>query len=1441
MRFFILSDLHISGPMDDKFRNRIKRLCAKIRTDIQPTEELLFILLGDLINRGDGQAFFHVDGVLSLLQKELQDYAIKFETVPGNHDLVNDSIDSFADFTRQRDLSLISGTRPVYSRKYNGVNFILADSTLTRMHNRPGRLDVEAIRREVDLRSTNNLLFCHHGFTQAHGDTHDVMENGYETLSQLEELGISFVFHAHTHRSDTGAPIRKIVEIGCGSFSADLSGMDGVTHQFVIGNICASGRILVDRWLDVTDGAKGFAHESLYPEQRRFTDPDTVEKIRYEPEEKYMISRRVLPHEAAMQDKLWRLLNEQEEQGLFNIVLKCNILLLADAGQGKTVALRDFAHQLQGTAYFPYLILLKNYTGQSIDELLPPSYQGLPSCRLVLLFDGYDELTNGLQPSFTAQLNEYIQNHPDAHILISSRSNFCKTERNNESSTFPGFQVYDLCELSREDIDRYLCARAIEAERFYSSAKDAYVLDLCKNPFYLTHLADIFLRENRLPRKNELMDKLIEDSFDTDIQKFTGNLEECYTVLFHFLERLAYAMQLLKKGDLEDRKEYQELFSLEERRLAKKSGLLVHEGQSWRFIHNNFREYLAAKYISRLPKDEAIKHFYTESGIKPSWVNTLGYLTGMELNWDLKSWLKDHAPMAYVKFEPDRIDSKTRSDIFIKIFMENEEKHLRIHDLLCTEEEFVRFGSTKFTLDFILDRISNPINSASQKNALRLLSFFPNCYGEEEKITDILVSFCEAYPKTSSAECRLVFLALVKLKLATPDVTEKLMDIFYDSQDDMIRLGLYEYLLSTKENERCVQFYLDGISIDCSDSGDRIGTGRYALMKGLEDISSLAGVTTILDWYCVNMRHYFYGSQDVASAICHTAKELYLQGEETVYQGILQFYIAASSHLEHKLMQNALHFFEDTDTFEKAVMEIANLNDDTNASRFALEGLIGYSKETFSYLAQAYSENRFIEQNKFIELVKTYICDPEEYAYYADLIFKKEAVPLPPLHPPRNYEQERRQGKQEFFDLLFDFDCLQNRVTELLGMSKLESPTVVQIFDEHIEINPNSSLSLLKHTMQRYVYEDTKVSDFCTAVDKDSFLLIEAARAILNEGVAASEEQTQRLLAAMDAAVDSCIRSAPRSNFMKAIVGLAVHFSHPFASDTLLSMTELYASFFENERGEDKKYAYLAAYLSDGCLKMRLVDNIRSKKVDKSVLMDHIEFLAEHSCGEVLGDMTEICKNEKSDTFLRSRALKYVYQFAGGDYVCDEILAYADGEFLIEIKKLCTEIPNRIICARMEEEFGKKADRRLLPYLITMGSRLAVGKYVELVKTENKVPHCDNAEDPTEAIGTLSDPKFLPELEALAAAIFTDGFQDGHFYTLSSSVAKALAHCGVAAPQETKALLIRQRETRLDNESCIHWCNYVIDRIDHMLLNQEDVPLELTDVRKMIRAATSSL
>ena len=84
-------------------------------------------------------------------------------------------------------------------------------------------------------------------------------------------------------------------------------------------------------------------------------------------------------------------------------------------------------------------------------------------------------------------------------------------------------------------------------------------------------------------------------------------------------------MQLMHLQSFEDRTEYQTLFTYEERDLIKKSGLLKREGNDWKFLHNNFREYLAARCLSRLPKEFVIPFFYDGANIKTHWVNTLGY------------------------------------------------------------------------------------------------------------------------------------------------------------------------------------------------------------------------------------------------------------------------------------------------------------------------------------------------------------------------------------------------------------------------------------------------------------------------------------------------------------------------------------------------------------------------------------------------------------------------------------------------------------------------------------------------------------------------------------------------------------------------------------------------------------------------------------------------
>lgn len=1214
--------------------------------------------------------------------------------------------------------------------------------------------------------------------------------------------------------------------------------MSRVTHQFTIGNLCINGAVSVDRWADARNGTGSFLQGSLYPTAKRFTDPNTVGKIEYKQEPEYTIQRRILPHEIAMQDEFTRYFASEREYRLQDCLQQCNLLLLADAGQGKTMALRDLAYNLYNGAYFPFLFPLKEYTGKSIEELLPETYRDLPASQIVILFDGYDELRADAFQQFEANLNKYTQKNPAAHIIVCSRSNFCKTEQNNVSKTLSGFQIYDLCPLDHKDIENYLTQRGIEVDMFCAEAKTSNVIELCKNPFYLTRLADLFRQNKRLPQKAKLMDKLIEDSFEKDNQKFPGNLEENYVELFHSLERVAYAMQLLHTNSLDDRAEYQKIFELKERKLIKKSGLFEHVGTKWNFTHNNFREYLTARYLRRLSQEDAVRHFYSGNEIKPSWVNTLGYLTSMDLRWNLKDCLTRYAPNALVKFEPDRIDSSTKSDIFERMFCECEDKQLLLQDQLCTEADLARFGCSTRTLDFLLKRISNPVNEVSQYNAIRLLRYYPTLYGQKERVRETLLTVCERHSSVRPATCRLAILAIIDLKIFSPESTERLMTVFYNSENDYIRCGMYEYLLETKVQNQYVQFYLDGLPLTIEDRNthNRLGNELFALERGLKQITSLESVTIALEWFTDHINIHFYKRGEIVAELCKAAENLYAKGDCTIYQIIFALFKEASRYYQQEYMDSMLQFFEHTCTLKNTVIEIANLGDEY---RLGLDALLQRYLDAFSYIEQAYIDGHLQNKNVFARLVVFYIRDVERYSKYAKLIQIKENRLLPELQSPRDYESERKEAQYQYFNMLFDCGALEKAADKLIRLSKFDSPTVDQIADEYFEFERDSSLLSLQYAMQRYVPADTKVSDFCSVVSWGKFMLIEAEQVVRGDKVTLTDGQKMQLIQTIHVGVEETIEKAANSILMDAIIYFSVLFKINFKEEILLHMTEIYAFFFGDKDGSKEKYTYLEANLNPKQIKAKLVEDVKTRQLASTVLQDHIDYLTAHHCDDLIMEATEICRHEKNEVFLRSSALKYVYQYVGAEYVADEIVKYADGEFLIEIRNLCPTIPLNTIRSAMESQFAQVSSTHLLGYLITMESHTAVEYYVDFVIRENKIPMCDSEENSTEAIRTLKNSVFLPQLERLVQTIFTDGFIDGKFYTLSSSVAKALVNCGLAAPEAVKEILERQVHANKENDRCVRWCNYVLNDLDHALLRKEDMPEPLYAVIQIMQGQQS--
>lgn len=277
VRFFIISDLHLGEETDmQQLYTRTRTLCRKIRESTTPGEQIPIILLGDIVDGGNPDAFCAAKKLLTKIEQELKDYSTTFDFVPGNHDLHGTDLAAFDKFISKYGGPKFSENR-AYNRQYGGVNFIFADSNLSRDHRACGEIDVAAIIELVKGGMTNVLL-CHHSFTQEYGDTHDVINGGERFLEILAGHEIKFLIHGHTHRAAIDVHPYTVKEIGCGSFSKDSKKMGNIYKQFTVGCIREGTIVSIERWIDTDDGGEPFAYTQLFPKERQFKDPDSVGK-----------------------------------------------------------------------------------------------------------------------------------------------------------------------------------------------------------------------------------------------------------------------------------------------------------------------------------------------------------------------------------------------------------------------------------------------------------------------------------------------------------------------------------------------------------------------------------------------------------------------------------------------------------------------------------------------------------------------------------------------------------------------------------------------------------------------------------------------------------------------------------------------------------------------------------------------------------------------------------------------------------------------------------------------------------------------------------------------------------------------------------------------------------------------------------------------------------
>lgn len=1371
MRFFMISDLHLNKHGSKIANDNFQALYTKIRQESSPDEQLLFIVLGDIIDKGDKEGYSSAENYFTTLMQELHAYRVKFEFIPGNHDLVENNLSYFDGFIRKMGADYSFSDNPVVAKEYSGVNLIFADSTLSRDYKAPGELDLEAIRSTIK-KDKQNILFCHHALTHGSGDVHNCIKNGISVGFELRNMGINYLFHSHTHTCEITLSNNTVFEIGCGSISQDIKDMSLIYNQFSVGGIRDGKIVSIERWVKTKDGVSGFTYESLYPRQRKFADPETIGKKQYADTPKPHIERLIT------QNQNDNALNYNARVSLIKLLGENDrIFLLGDAGDGKTIELKKLAHDLYDTSYFPVYFSLRNYTGNEIKEIIPGAYCDLKPNRLVIILDGYDEIQEKYRNDFQGKLNVYMERNPSVRVVVSSRRNFCKASENSKSRTLQGFEEYVFSRITDNDIQKYLNELEIDSNAFYNAVRNARVDRMIHTPFYLDGLAMIYLKQNQLPSKNKVMEEIIRQRFINDDEKFINgrNLSNEKLELFRCLEKLAFAIQLMGTTQITD-EEYQDIVPFEQRGLIKLSGLSSQINGSWLFTHNILREYLAAKCLVKMPYEKVLGYCCFDNCIKPSWLNTFGFVIGLSDDVQLKDWAIKYGGEALVKNYPDNLNNSERFEVFTRVFEKYEQNYINSYEGLCSEDELAEFACNIRGIEYLIQKINSPVSDYSLHNALRIMQHLPKNCGKKTAMRDCLVQFCEGYPHFKPYNYRCAIHAICSQNLSVPDITKQLMTIFGTSENDYIRTGMYEYLVHTNEQDNYVDYFLDGIRfvhyrLNLRDS--RIGNESWALIEGLNAMSTAESISKVLIWFCDSENPDFYKYDEVFGTLVSKCSKLYKEGNHELFNVLYKCWLKSALHYRHKEVSAVSDFFRETDTYADVVLRL--IGSDTSQGLY-LVSVFESCPEIMVTMEHLYIEDKLPDSSVFAEFVKKY-CRRAEYERFSKTIYNIEGKALPKLEPLVDYEQKEYETSCEYLSCLLDQGKYRKLIDALLTKAGDIDITVNRVSEVLTTSDYNSTLQKTIFSIARYSDSSWLVKDFFTYIRWRKFVLDEVYFIIKNDSVQLDESQKSAIIKMI---LDECahgISDKAVSEHIYIVIRLLVIFDIALPQTELSMLTKIPWCDFSDS--EEKKFAYLERKYTRQPVIEQVVRDVKNGSYDQEILAHHIDYLRESGCEDIVDEAREICLQNSDNWSLRQSAIKYLYALFGHEYIEYEVLPNCDTDMIISIAQIVTDISRKELKSAMEKLYFVNHDTGLQRYLISFSSKIALEDYLKSIRITNSVVKTDGSvfEGTTEAISCITDPELIPLLEELWKITFNPGFEDREFNGLSSNLYKAYVNC----------------------------------------------------------------
>lgn len=1438
----MISDLHIDDTLDITFVDTIlEKMALVVNKSIGANEEIYAFVLGDIINKGEENTerkYYLAENVFIKLQEKIHAKNLKLCFIPGNHDVCSKKLTDFDLFIKKFSCVPIEfESTSLFQETIDGLSFVFVDSVTHRERNN-GKVDIGEIGKLHP-----DILCLHHSIVAQHdwlGFTYDAQE--------VLNLKCKFIFHGHTH----GASAKQIGLsniISVGSLLLDYSKREyaNINNQFNFIEIKNSTVSSVSNFRYLGD-LESFEPIILYALENNNMVPETWSEIL--PKDIVYIEREVVPCSEADENEIQYLVNSSKKSLVTALKDDDLILLVGEAGIGKSYELKKlYDDNVNSNIFYPLYFSIRDYTISEIIDKIKKYGKYTNNKRVLYIFDGLDEV----QPELRNELIKLVRTHftklSGKTAVISTRENF--------AVEISDFKRYRLLKISDSDVKHYINEQGVLIDDFNSKVTELKCQSEIRVPFYLSGLINAIHQKNATPSKADIMGIFISARISNDIDKYdtTVDLKTVKYTLMSNLQEIAFAMQLIKEYSLSD-ETYQTMFQPDTRKLINYFGAFSYrtDKEVWEFEHNNFREYLSAKYLNQLSFDEIISVItYDEncSKLRPSWLNVVAYLLPMQNDNKLVNWLIDNAKDALCNFESDKVTLMNRNQLFMAVMSDAISKQLPIFTLYDVTK-LGRYFQSDEAIIYMLNILKTDENNYAVSSVLHILRNCDNFYGKENELKALIIAkplrdiHFEHIVKLSVEALTRIFINDL------PNLTKEIFAILYKDKRSQVFGVLCDLFVEAGVVDEYIDFIIKSINSKARIFEDF--SSYHAIENALTSVKDIRGVSSVIRLYCNKCLPYVINSKDgIFANNCEKATALYNQGEIGILLTMTDCFIAMASKCDKHKCQIIKQFFIATKSLQVVFENMISRELRTDNMMFTIEDIMDETLEDILI-------SKYLNSDLIDEAFKWYAMRlPSDSAIFMkidDAVFKKESVRIK-REPQIDWNKNRKEGNQKYFNCLFDKKLFSKLVDELLlfidnndvTCEQLVSISSDEIYEFSAVPHEREDLQNIRASLYHSGLTTQKVTQFLDYIDWEVFVFCEICRMLENHkgDIVVNGKQKEYIYDYLNhqfARINFENCNQNNHDFFRHIISLATKSDYVFTDEKLLEMLTLpwYVFVSSTSSGESETLNFVSEKVVDHQkLKNKILENIRNKELTPFAAQTHILYCLENRLPDAINIAIDLFNNNHEEANHRKNtAVDYLLAMKSNKYVDDLVPNITDKDLLVYLSYHIKTDNSNLIQKMIEENKRSETRTLFLNELLELNNRYALEIYLELATTANGLPDLNpddsRIDEITMAIRKINDISLIDVVLKLFELCYSDKFKDKESFGLKGSLDTVINNFMQVDKFRTKEVLINLIKKHPKNGKLISTCNWHLSNIEKLITVSNDLPWNFNETFAFLKS-----